>query len=86
MGKPRWPEGGFSFELACLHSHFLPPPLVEQVFPWFSFYLFIYFFVFCLFRAKPMAYGDSQAKGLIGAVAAGLRQSRRGRILIQNDW
>ena len=35
----------------------------------------IVFFVFCLFRATPMAYGSSQARGQIGAVAAGLRQS-----------
>ena len=28
------------------------------------------FFVFCLFRAAPVAYGGSQARGLIGAVAA----------------
>jgi len=28
-----------------------------------------------LFRAAPAAYGSSQARGLIGAVAAGLRQS-----------
>ena len=37
----------------------------------------IYFF-FCLFafsRAAPAAYGDSQARGPIGAVATGLRQS-----------
>ena len=35
-------------------------------------YLFIYLFifVFCLFRATPAAYGSSQARGLIGAVAA----------------
>jgi len=36
------------------------------------------FFFFCLFaisRATPTAYGSSQARGLIGAVAAGLRQS-----------
>ena len=42
----------------------------------YVFYLFIY--LFCLFafsRATPVAYGDSQARGLIGAVAAGLRQS-----------
>ena len=34
--------------------------------------------IFCLFafsRATPSAYGGSQARGLIGAVAAGLRQS-----------
>ena len=30
---------------------------------------------FCLFRATPVAYGDSQVRGLIGAVAASLRQS-----------
>ena len=37
-------------------------------------YLFIYFF--CLFvfsRSAPMAYRGSQARGLIGTVAAGLR-------------
>ena len=36
------------------------------------------FFVFCLFafsRAAPVAYGGAQARGLIGAVAAGLRPS-----------
>ena len=35
--------------------------------------LYIYFFG--LFRATPMACGGSQARGLIGAVAAGLHQS-----------
>ena len=33
-----------------------------------------FFFVFCLFRAAPVAYGGSQARGLIRAVAAGLCQ------------
>ena len=33
------------------------------------------FFFFGLFRATPMAYGGSQARGPIRAVAAGLRQS-----------
>ena len=33
------------------------------------------FFVFCLFRAAHVAYGGSQARGLVGAVAAGLRRS-----------
>ena len=40
------------------------------------FALFIY--LFCLFafsRAASMAYGESQARGLSGAVAAGLHQS-----------
>ena len=36
-------------------------------------YLFIYYFL--LFRATPMAYGGSQARGEIGTVAAGLYQS-----------
>jgi len=34
-----------------------------------------YFFIFCLFRAAPGAYGDSQARGPIGAVAASLHHS-----------
>ena len=37
-----------------------------------SFYLFIYF---CLFRVAPAAYGNSQARGLIRAAAAGLGQT-----------
>ena len=44
----------------------------------FSFFFLSFFFfssVFCLLRATPVAYGGSQAKGLIGATAAGLRQS-----------
>jgi len=36
---------------------------------------FFFFFFFCLFRAAPMAYGGSQARGLIGAVATSLRHS-----------
>ena len=38
-------------------------------------YIYIYFVLFCVFRAAPMAYGVSQARGLIRAVAASLRQS-----------
>ena len=34
-----------------------------------------FFFVFCLSRAAPVAHGGSQARGPIGAVAAGLHQS-----------
>ena len=41
-----------------------------------SFLLFIYLLiVFFLFRAAPMAYGGSQARGLMGATAASLRHS-----------
>ena len=38
-------------------------------------YLFFFLFVFVFFaisRAAPVAYGGSQARGLIGAVAAGI--------------
>ena len=38
-----------------------------------SIYLFIYLFISS--RAAPAAYGGSQARGLIGAVAAGLPHS-----------
>ena len=34
-----------------------------------------YFLFFCLFRATPVAHGDSQARGRIGAIAAGLCHS-----------
>ena len=37
--------------------------------------LFIYFCLFAISWADPSAYGDSQARGLIGAVATGLRYS-----------
>ena len=33
------------------------------------------FFFFCLLRATPVAYGGSQDRGRIGAVAAGLRHN-----------
>ena len=36
---------------------------------------FFFFFVFYLFRATPTAYGDLQARGQIGAAAAGLCHS-----------
>ena len=38
-------------------------------------YLFIYFVFFAISRAALVAYGGSQARGLIGAVAAGLHHS-----------
>ena len=38
-------------------------------------WLFIYLFVFCHFRAAPTAYGGSQARDQISAVAAGLYHS-----------
>ena len=35
----------------------------------------IYIYIFCLFRAIPMAYGRSQARGLIRAIATDLHHS-----------
>ena len=35
----------------------------------------LFLFVFCLFKATPVAYGGSQARGPMGAVAAGLQHS-----------
>ena len=43
-----------------------------------SFFFFFFFLSFCLFvfsRATAVAYGDSQARGLIGAAATGLHHS-----------
>ena len=37
--------------------------------------IFVVVVVFCLFRAAPAVYGGSQARSLIGAVAAGLHHS-----------
>ena len=39
------------------------------------FFFNFFIFVFCLFRAIPKAHGGSQARGQIGAVAAGLHHS-----------
>ena len=38
-------------------------------------YSFIYLFIYWLFRATATAYGGSQARGQVGAVAAGLHHS-----------
>ena len=43
------------------------------IFYFFNLFYFVLFFAFS--RATPTAYGGSQARDLIGAVAAGLRQS-----------
>ena len=38
-------------------------------------YSFFFFFLFAFSRGAPAAYGDSQARGRIRAIATGLRQS-----------
>ena len=53
--------------LVLLHS--VPPFLKNYI-------IFIYLFIYFSFsRAAPMAYGGTQGRGLIGAVATALRQS-----------
>ena len=48
----------------------------RAVFSFFlSFFLSFFFGLFAFSRAAPATYGDSQARGLIGAVATGPRQS-----------
>ena len=46
--------------------------LLSQSMDYNIYIIFIYFFVFS--RAAPMAYGGSQDRGLIRAIATGLRQ------------
>ena len=41
----------------------------------FFFFFFLFFFFGLYFRVVPEAYGGSQAKGQIGALAAGVRHS-----------
>ena len=40
-----------------------------------AFFFFFFFFFFVFSRAAPEAYGGSQARGLVGDVATGLRHS-----------
>ena len=42
---------------------------------YFPSFLFFFFCLFSFSKAAPVAYGGSQARGLIGAVSASLRQS-----------
>ena len=44
------------------------------------FFIFLFFLIFCPFRATPSAYGSSQAWGLIGATVASLCQSHQHQI------
>ena len=50
------------------------------------FYLFIYFYFFVFSRAEPAAYGDSQPRGPIGAVAASLQHSHSNTRSEQHLW
>ena len=48
---------------------FLVQPMNQECF------LFFILFIFCFFRGIPVAYGGAQARGRIGATAAGLHHS-----------
>ena len=63
----------------CPLSHHLPPRVLKRLFsPFIFYYLFIYLFL--LFRVAPAAYGGSQARGQIGAVAWPTAQPQQHRI------
>jgi len=51
-----------------------------------SFVLLFFFFFFCLFRATPVAYGSSQARGQIGATAASHSHSHNNPWSEQHLW
>ena len=55
-----------------LDSQNLPPQQGGQL---LFFFFFFFFYLFAFSRAAPVTYGDSQAKGQIGAVATGLHHS-----------
>ena len=50
----------------------------------FTFCKEFFFFFFWLFRAAPASYGSSQARGPIGATAAGLHQPQPRRIQVMS--
>ena len=52
----------------------MPPPSALDSWPVFFVCLFVCFLVL-LFRAAPLANGGSQARGPVGAIAAGLPHS-----------
>ena len=60
-----------------LHSLVLGPSGLQPYGPGRGSFSFLFFFLsFCLFLSRPpSAYGGSQARGPIKAIAAGLRQS-----------
>ena len=56
-----------------------PPPIKFPLWKpkiWFQNLFFFFCLFFAISRAAPAAYGGSQARGRIGAVATGLRQSQ----------
>ena len=50
-------------------SHNTNPPRLQQLLVCFEFLFLLLFFFFLLFKATPVAYGRSQARGQIGVAA-----------------
>ena len=70
-----WIGENWYFVLICI---FLISSEVKVLFFKFILKIFMYLFFFCLFFSPtPVAHGDSQARGLIQAVAASLHHSHR---------
>ena len=69
-----WSRGLIRAAAASLrHSHVIPESCLQPTSQLTAMTDFFFFLSFSM--AAPAAYGDSQARGLIGAVAASLHQS-----------
>ena len=69
--SPKKSVSGQNFDLVSqrlLMLHFLYMPQMQI-------YMYFLFFSFCLFKATPIAYGGSQARGQIRAIVLGLCHS-----------
>ena len=67
---------GFRGEILCVSGmHFYGPRLLAKFESLWTIFRKMIFFFFGIFRAVPIAYGSSQARGQIGATAAGLHHS-----------
>ena len=69
-----WVRPDIELSSFCILVGFVSPEPQWELLNLFLFY-FIFFIFFCLFRAAPVAYGGSQARGLIGATDANLHHS-----------
>ena len=78
LGYLQWPSTWLSHICSGYSSLCSPPQERVSLFKKVNQIISVSFFFFCLFafsRATPAAYGDSQARGQIGAVAPSLHRS-----------
>ena len=66
-------------EYVCKFYHYKGCSLVKKAPPQRFFFFFFFFGLFTFSRAAPMAYGGSQAWGLIRTAATSLHQSHRNK-------